>query len=67
MFVEDVGVGIAADVQTAFFTTHNIDWFFPLTGTSEDIRCLQFAPNYLAPHKLPCVPLARARTYGNGV
>ena len=38
MFVEDVGVGIAADVQTAFFTTHTLDWFLPMTGTAADIR-----------------------------
>lgn len=38
MFVEGVGVGIAADVQTAFFTSHTVDWFFPLSDNNADIR-----------------------------
>jgi hypothetical protein len=39
MFVEGVGVGIAADVQTSFFTSRTADWFFPLPGNTAEIRC----------------------------
>jgi hypothetical protein len=29
MYVEDEGIGIAVELQTAFFTTRTLEWFFP--------------------------------------
>jgi hypothetical protein len=38
VFVENVGIGIAADTQTAFFSTNTLDWFFPLIGPAPEAR-----------------------------
>src|SRR5262249_52259500 len=38
VLIEGVGVGIAADIQTAFFTSRTLDWFFDPTLTPIDKR-----------------------------
>ncbi|MDE2125244.1 MAG: hypothetical protein KGJ62_01495 [Armatimonadetes bacterium] len=35
-FIEEVGIGIAADVQTAFLTTQNLAWFFDPTQSAQE-------------------------------
>jgi len=38
LLIEDVGVGIAMDTQTAFFTTRTLDWFFPLNVNAAECK-----------------------------